>query len=294
MAALRPPAPQDAEAVLAVMVARDIADVGAPDVELADVHVDWASPDVDLGRDAWVAEGDGGTLAAYALRRGDDAHVYVHPDAEGAGVGTALRRACEARAAETGVAVLRQFIPVGNEVARALLLAAGYRPVQLYSRLRLELASAPEPPSAHVRGFEREHDERAVYDLIQNAFAEIEGNVPKTLEAWLGSGVLRQGWDPDLWLVLEDDEGLAGAVLGERWEGGVGYVAELAVAPRARGGGHGRSLLLHAFAAFRRAGLRAAELSVHGANAGALRLYESVGMQPVWQAERWEKPLGLR
>ncbi|MDP9294799.1 MAG: GNAT family N-acetyltransferase, partial [Actinomycetota bacterium] len=232
MAALRPPAPQDAEAVLAVMVARDIADVGVPDVELADVHVDWASPDVDLGRDAWVAEGDGGTLTAYALRRGDDALVYVHPEAEGAGVGTALRRACEARAAQTGVAVLRQFIPVGNEAARALLRAAGYRPVQLYSRLRLDLASAPETPAAPVRRFERERDERAVYDLVQAAFAEIEGNAPQTLEAWLGSGVLRQGWDPALWLVLEDAEGLAGAVLGERWEGGVGYVAELAVAPR--------------------------------------------------------------
>lgn len=39
------------------MVARDIADIGVPDVELADVHADWASPEVELGRDAWVAEG---------------------------------------------------------------------------------------------------------------------------------------------------------------------------------------------------------------------------------------------
>ena len=27
-------------------------------------------------------------------------------------------------------------------------------------------------------------------------------------------------------------------------------------------------------------------------NRGALRLYESVGMHPTWQAERWEKALG--
>jgi hypothetical protein len=27
-------------------------------------------------------------------------------------------------------------------------------------------------------------------------------------------------------------------------------------------------------------------------NRGALRLYESVGMRPTWQAERWEKRLG--
>ena len=34
-----------------------------------------------------------------------------------------------------------------------------------------------------------------------------------------------------------------------------------------------------------------AELSVQGANASALRLYESVGMTPAWTVERWEKPL---
>ena len=39
-------------------------------------------------------------------------------------------------------------------------------------------------------------------------------------------------------------------------------------------------------------GLTRAELSVHGRNRGALRLYESVGMRPTWQAERWEKRLG--
>jgi hypothetical protein len=30
---------------------------------------------------------------------------------------------------------------------------------------------------------------------------------------------------------------------------------------------------------------------VQGANASALRLYESAGMRPVWTVERWEKPL---
>ena len=104
--------------------------------------------------------------------------------------------------------------------------------------------------------------------------------------------ILKQGWDPSLWLLLHDEEGLAGAALGERWEDDVGYVAELGVAPRARGRGHGRTLLLALFAAFRCAGLRTAELSVHGANRGAAHLYESVGMRASWEAQRWEKALG--
>ena len=31
---------------------------------------------------------------------------------------------------------------------------------------------------------------------------------------------------------------------------------------------------------------------MHGANRGAARLYESVGMRSSWEAERWEKALG--
>ena len=135
-------------------------------------------------------------------------------------------------------------------------------------------------------------DEAAVHRLIQDAFAEIEGNTQQTLDEWRSKGLAKPGHDPELWLLLDDDEGLVGAALGERWDHGTGYVAELAVAARARGCGYGRALLLGAFAAFRRAGLRHAELSVHGRNRGALALYESAGMRTVWEAERWEKPLG--
>jgi ribosomal protein S18 acetylase RimI-like enzyme len=91
-------------------------------------------------------------------------------------------------------------------------------------------------------------------------------------------------------LVLEDEVGLAGTVVGERWQDGVGYVAEVAVARRARGRGYGRALLLAMFAAFREAGLTKAELSVHGRNVSALGLYESVGMKPAFRHERWAKP----
>ena len=42
-ARLRPPADDDAEAVLAVIVARDVADLGVPDFTLEDLQADWAS-----------------------------------------------------------------------------------------------------------------------------------------------------------------------------------------------------------------------------------------------------------
>lgn len=273
------------------MIARDIADIGQPDVTLEDVRASWATPGVELADDAWVAEA-GGELVASAQLLGDDALIFVHPDACGRGIGTALRERAEERARERGTAVLRQFLPVGNDGASSLLMAAEYWPVQHYMRMRAALDEMPEASADGLRAFERERDELEVHQLVEAAMAEVEGHVAEKLEVWRAGRILKEGWDPSLWLLLHDEEGLAGAVLGERWENGVGYVAELGVAPRARGRGYGRTLLLGLFAAFRRAGLTAAELSVHGANRGAARLYESVGMRASWEAQRWEKALG--
>ena len=289
---LRPPAEADAPAVLDVIVARDIADLGVPDFTLEDLRADWAGPDVALEHDARVASVPGGVIQGYAILLGDDAIVIVHPDAEGQGIGTLLRRWAEARAAERGTTTVRQFAGGSNEGARNLLRAAGYAPAQLYFRLRADLDAVPAAPAVTLREFDGARDETAVHTLIQDAFAEIDGHEFQPLDRWRAKTIAKKGHDPSLWRLLEDDEGLAGAALGERWEDGTGYVAELAVAGRARGQGHGRALLLGLFEAFRGAGLAHAELSVHGRNRGALRLYESTGMRTIWQAERWEKALG--
>jgi ribosomal protein S18 acetylase RimI-like enzyme len=290
-ARLRPPAENDAEAVLAVILARDVADVGVPDFTLEDLRADWASPGLDLEHDARVAAPHG-AVRGYAVLLGDDAVIVVHPEAEGEGNGTVLRRWAEARAAERGTSVLRQFAYGANDGARAHLREAGYEPVQHYFRLRADLADVPPAPDAPLRTFAADRDEEAVHALIQDAFADIDGHEFQPLEKWRAKTIEKDGHDPSLWLLLEDDDGLVGAALGERWEAGTGYVAELAVARRARGRGHGRTLLVGLFDAFRRAGLQHAELSVHGRNRGALRLYEAVGMRPTWEAERWEKALG--
>lgn len=289
---LRNPTPADAEGVLRVLLARDVADIGQPDFTLEDLRADWETPGVDISRDAWVVEDEARQIVASGLLLGDDALIYVHPDACGRGLGTAVREAAEERARERGTAVLRQPVPVGNEDGTAHLLDAGYWPAQHYLRMRIDLAEAARGTGAGMRAFERDQDELEVHALVQTAMSEVEGYTAEPLEVWRRQRIEKQGWDPSLWLVLHDDEGLAGAGLGERWEGDVGYVALLAVAPRARGRGHGRELLLGLFEAFRAAGLRHAELSVQGANRGAAQLYESVGMRPIWEAQRWEKALG--
>ncbi len=61
---IRAPAPDDASAVLDLIVARDIADLGRPDYTLEDVRADWAAPGFDLALDAWLVEQDDGARSA--------------------------------------------------------------------------------------------------------------------------------------------------------------------------------------------------------------------------------------
>jgi mycothiol synthase len=292
---LRAPLPDDAHAVLELVVARDIADLGRPDYTLEDVRSDWAAPGIDLARDAWLAEENGAALGYALLDDRGAAQITVPPETEGRGVGRALREAAEARALERGDALVRQYVPIGNEAARTQLLDSGYWPAYSYFRMRMDLPDAPPPPDdVPVRTFSRGPDDAPVHALVEEAMAGVGGNEPRSLESWQAAKVDKEGWDPSLWLLHEDADGLAGVVLCERWEDGVGYVDYLAVAARARGQGLGRALLLHGLAALRAAGLGVAELSVQGENASATRLYESVGMRPVWTIERWEKTLQAR
>ena len=271
---LRHPTHDDAEAVHAVLRARDIADIGRPDFSLEDVLTDWQMPGIDPALDCFVAEEDG-TIAGYALvdRRGTV--VAVHPDFEGRGIGTALREAAERRMAERGQAI-SQGIVTANTGAVEHLRAAGYERRRIYQRLRAPLAAiAPPTDGVAVRRFDLDAEGAAMHALIEEAFTEIEGNDPEPYEEWI-VWVGRHS-APQFLLAIDDDDGVAGAIVGARWEGGVGYVAEIATPRRVRGRGYGRALLLALAEAFRADGLETLELSVHGSNAPALGLYTVSG-----------------
>ena len=143
---IRPPYDSDAEAVLDVICARDVADLGVPDFTLEDLEADWRRPGVSLEHDARVAVAEGARVRAYAILLDDDAIVIVHPEAEGVGNGSVLRRWAEARAAERGTSVLRQFAYGSNDGARRHLREAGYEPAQHYFRLRADLSAVPPAP----------------------------------------------------------------------------------------------------------------------------------------------------
>jgi ribosomal protein S18 acetylase RimI-like enzyme len=187
---------------------------------------------------------------------------------------------------------VRQFVPAANSAARALLLQAGWWPVHHYFHMQIALEHAPPAPEVLARAFVAEHDTEAVWHLVQGAYAEVEGHLPQTLDGWRATALDAPGWDPALWIVRHDADGLVGAALGEE-EGDTGIVTTVAVAHRARGRGHGRTLLLLLLEAFRERGLLRAEAAVHGGTAAAARLFESAGMTATRHTERWEKILAV-
>lgn len=293
---LRAPTADDAAAVAALLRARDVADLGEPEVTVADVQAEWDSPEVELGRDAWVVQDAHGGLVAYALVTGADLLVAVHPASPGQGLGTELRLAAERRARARGARVVRQFVPTASTAARVLLLEAGWWPVHHYFRMQIALKDAPPPPQVLARTFDEQRDTEEVWHLVQGAYSGVEGHLPQSLEGWRATGMDKPGWDPDLWLLMHDAKGIVGVALGEKGDIGqkrVGIVTALAVAHRARGQGHGQTLLLLLLAAFRGKRLRFAEATVHGRTAAAARVFEAAGMTAARQTERWEKVLGV-
>ena len=292
---LRAPRAEDAGAVAELLRARDLADLGEPDVTVADVHADWEAPGLDLASDAWVVEDARGELVGYALVSGVDLVVAVHPGATGQRLGTELRLLAERQARARGARVVRQFVPTANSAARILLLEAGWWPAHHYFRMQIALKDAPSrPPDVLARTFDAERDSEPVWQLVQDSYSGVEGHLPQSLEAWRATSMEKPGWDPDLWLVLPDAGGIVGVALGERGDtpqGRSGLITTVAVAERARGRGHARTLLLLLLDAYRRKRVRFAEAAVHGSTATAARLFESVGMTPVRASERWEKVL---
>lgn len=283
---IRAPRPGEEEAALAVYVARDLVDLGAPDCTLEDVRVEWTAPACD----AWVGEEDGEIVAVAVLDENGGAYA-VHPEAEGREMGPALIETIESRARKRGMDVSRIYTGSGNRVAHQEVAAAGYRRAHSYVKLRAERDELPEhAPAGHgLRPVRFGEEDRELHAVISEAFKQIPGNTDWSFEAFqaevLGRDTLAREWA----FAAEDEEGLSGVVLCERRDR-AGYISDLAVHPRAQRRGLGRALVEAALAGIRADGLPA-ELWAHGDNARALALYASVGLREVARGERWERSL---
>ena len=297
METIRAPRQDEAQAITDLVIACDIHDLGAPDFELDDLLTDWNMPGFDLSRDAVVVEEDGALAAYAAFIRNDYVDVYVSPAHRDLGLGAKLLDWAERRAVERAGAgaVLGQVVTSTNDGARRLLEDRGYRPVRTYWRMSMPLDERPPPPAwpegVLVRTFDQERDTRAVFALVQDAFADNERHTAESFEEWQAFMIDREAFEPGLWFIAESKGEIVGCVLCPNYED-EGWVRQLAVSRDWRRRGLGTALLRQAMSEFSRRGRRELGLVVDSWNrTGAKGLYERAGMTVAREHVRYEKTL---
>lgn len=290
----RAPMPHDAMAVLEVLVARDIADLGVPDHTLDELRDEWRESGFDLASDGLVAETQNGVIVGYAAVITPGIQAVVAPGHEGKGIGTNLLKWGERRDRERGRERHRQWVAASNARGRALLLAAGYRHARSYRRLARALDdpvdAAPTPRGISLRTVDVETDATALHALNETSFAATSDYRPQTLTTFVERHLSAHDFDPRLSCVAEQSGLPIGFLLAcVSPEEGLGFVDLLGVHPDYHQRGLATAMLTTVFAAFAAAGLREAQLGVGSDNSQALRLYERCGMKPRFQFDSYER-----
>ncbi|HXD69002.1 MAG TPA: GNAT family N-acetyltransferase [Gaiellales bacterium] len=292
--AARPPRPEDAAAVAALVNAYDAAYGGDGAWTVADVEDEWRT-----AADVWLVE-RAGELAGHATLRSSDrgrlqALGWTHPAHAGHGVGGLLVDLTERRAVELGgTAVVRNSVLAADGVACRLLEGRGYAAESRNLRMRIDLDALPRPPTpppgVAVASFRPGVDDAEVDACVEEAF---ERRWTHQAE-WRQAKAAEERFDPDAWIVAREGQDVCGVALCTPQTFGMGFVEALAVRARWRGRGIGAALLHEALRRLRAAGERSAGLSVDGDNPAAIRLYKRAGMHIAWAAVQYEREVGKR
>ena len=308
---LRPPTLDDVSAILAVVHASDIAAVGEADFTTEEVVEILTAPNHDRSRDSWVAIDASGRLVGWAYIDNplgtprDNFDAYVHPEhgrpAQPALLDRVIARIAE-RAREAGVPsrVARGGAIASEEAYVELLRSNGFAFIKRYARMRRELRGderAPDVPDTVVVRPVRPDDDaemQAFHEVFDVAFRDTPDYQPSTYEQYRQRLAAMPSIDWDEWFVAEVDGRLAAILQSASQAADLneGWVKYLAVRQEFRGLGLGRVLLQTAFHTYAAKGRRVVGLAVDTTNpTGAYRLYESVGMHPVYEADIYEREI---
>jgi mycothiol synthase len=297
---LRPLSDADVPAIVALFNEIARGGYGVEDESEQELRLWLESPTVDPARDVRVAVGPAGEIVGYAdVYDQNDWHtrfwfdLRVHPQNGGLEAAAALLDWAEERVLATAKegAFLRSFVPGRSELVKRTLEERGFALIRHSYRMGIALDGAAREPrwpeGVAVRPMSP-GEERAVYEVNEECFADHWEHVEEPYEEWRHWTVERKDFDPDLWfLALAGDE-IAGYALCRRHDAlpDTGWVDSLGVRRSWRRRGMGRALLEHCFAEFRRRGLARAGLGVDAESlTGANRLYEQAGMEVT---RRWD------
>jgi len=286
---IRAPTLDDAPAVAALIDARDRADFDEQRpiaFSGEELRAWWARNPEQLETDVWlVLAGDQVVGWAAAGQDGEIADVAdescVHPDFRGRGIGTRLVELAESWARERSLP--RLHMHAVTQKGRRLFAARGFELVRYFWRMEIypgEEPLRPDPPDGFsIRAYEPGTDDEVLHAMHQEAFAEHWEFNPRPLESWLRWRTTRSDYLPELWQLAFHGEELAGAALGFG-QSGLGWILDLAVAPKWRKRGLGLALLQRSFHELYKRGFTQIGLEVDSENeTGATRLYERAGMR---------------
>jgi mycothiol synthase len=219
---------------------------------------------------------------------GPSGELVIDPALRRRGLGRAL---IAAMAAQAGQRPLRLWAHGDRPAAAGLAAAAGFERTRELYQLRRPLTSGPAldepriPDGITVRPFQVGRDEEAWVRVNHLAFASHPEQGSWT-RADLDLREQEPWFDPAGFFLAERAGRLAGfhwtkvhQAAGAGEHGPIGEVYVVGVDPAEQGSGLGRALTLIGLRYLRDRGLPQVMLYVDGENAGAVRLYESLGFR---------------
>jgi mycothiol synthase len=306
---LRTPTMNDLEAVFELINVTDLADDDMPDHTLDELRTYWQSPDWNLATDAWTVVTPEGQLVGYADTEYEGygkifSFIRVLPQYRKRGIETRLLQLVQERArrhlAEVPIdmrVALYNWFSHADKTMAPLLEQEGFKYVRSFWRMERVMDKAPQAPQwpagITVRTLVAGKEERAVFEMFEEAFQDHWGHTPTSFEEWTRWRFKSESFDPALWfLAFAGDELIGASVCRYERELDLGWVGQLAVLRTWRRKGLAMALLLHSFAEFYRRGIYKVGLGVDSQNlTGATRLYERAGMHVALQHDTYEKEL---
>ena len=285
----------DVDAITELIAACELDLDGVAEIDPGDVEMSFGRAGYDVARDCRIVlEGD--ALVGWADVHGTRAEADVRPSHRGRGLGLSLLAWTEGRAREAGQAMVGQMVTDANLAAADLFRRNGYEPTETAWLLQIRFDDRPPPSPAPpegitIRTYRPGRDDRAVYQVIEDAFGEWPGRSPQPFEDWAAQWVSHPSFAPDLSpLAFEGDELVGAIVYLDYASSDEGWVQQLATKATHRHRGIARALLHRAFGNAFASGKTACGLSTNS-NTGALGLYEKVGMRVRRSYTRWSKTL---
>jgi mycothiol synthase len=304
---MRSPTRDDISAITALVNAGEIVDQGQAETVAEDIIEFWVDKHLDLEHDACVLVTAEGEIIAYTAVPSNsdgfalDPHTSVHPTYRGNQLETKLLQFVEERAREiaTGNGSIPPLIKAWsfNDETTRLLQQKGYTITSSDWRMRIVMNEVPPPPQQLpgiiVRLYIPGREERAIHQLVQEAFQDIGGMPYRPFEEWEETVLKRTHFDPTMLYVAVDGEQIVGTVSCRSYpEQQSAMIGQVAVHRAWRKRGIARCLLHTIFGECFRRGLYCVELDVaiHNPN-GAYNLYQHVGMHRHSQVDYMQKHL---